>query len=478
MIKKFLTYGIGSIGSALISFMITPFLTRILSTSYYGKGTLFITIISLIFFICNLGLDQGYVRFFYEKKSKQDKSKLFFQCLLISLVALVIIITMLYIYNATFLHFFFGMHSIRLYLCIVFGTFLFLMNRYLTLSLRMQNKAFLFSLVQICNSLFYFISIASLFVLYQIKNFDLIIYAQLISLFCITLFNMFINIHVFRFLNFKKIFCYADIYNLLSYSWPFLFSFIIVWGMQYIDRIFLIKLSDFSQLGIYSASFALIAPLVMFQGVFTTLWAPLGMNLLINHNYKGRLVYKVLFKNMVTFIVVGILVLFSLKSVIPLLLGSKFAESAHIFIWLLFVPLFNLMEPMLSAGISISKKTHWNIWATFVGFIINIISCIFFIPLLGAMGAAIALVLGNVGFISVKLISCMIYYKFRIDYKHLLISIMSLITCFTLASIDKFSTYAWFVFAVLLIYQLFTIIKAKNIKDIKSVVNFMKRTNL
>jgi hypothetical protein len=94
------------------------------------------------------------------------------------------------------------------------------------------------------------------------------------------------------------------------------------------------------------------------------------------------------------------------------------------------------------------------------------------------MGAAIALVLGNVGFISVKLISCMIYYKFRIDYKHLLISIMSLITCFTLASIDKFSTYAWFVFAVLLIYQLFTIIKAKNIKDIKSVVNFMKRTNL
>ena len=474
MFKKIIIYGTGSLGSSLISFMITPFLTRVLSTTDYGKGSLFITIISLLFYICNLGLDQGYVRFFYEEKTNVDRSKLFYQCLSISLIAFAILMIVLFSFNNIFLGFFFGNSSIGLFLCIFLGTLLYLINRYFSLSLRMQNKAIAFSIVQVFNSLLYFISIASLFFIYGFKNYELIIYAQLIGLFCVTVFSGIINIKTLLLFPIKKVFSIREISILLHFSWPFLFSLIIVWGMQYVDRIFLIKLSDFSQLGIYSASFALIAPLVMFQGVFTTLWAPLAMNLLINHSYRARVVYKVFFINMTTIIFIGMLLILSLKDIIPLLLGSKFAESSHIFIWLLFVPFFNLMDPILSAGISLSKKTHWNIWATLLGFIVNIISCIILIPIFGAMGAAIALALGNVFYILIKIISCMMYYKFRINYMRLFLSIFGLALCFSLASSDNYSYYVWIVFGVILIYQLCLFFSKSNIRDIKNVMNFMK----
>lgn len=469
MIKKFLTYGIGSIGSAALSFITVPFITRVLSPDNYGKGALYITIITLLFYISNAGLDVGYMRFFYERKTKKHQINLFYQCLFMVLVlALFISILFLFI-RIPILDFFFQSSSFMLYLAIVYGLVLYILNRFVILSIRIQQKAFLYSLAQILNSISYLMSLLCIFYIFNVFSFKLIIYSQLISLSTVSLFLILLDLdewNIFKYFD-SSVFQKEELKGIFKYSWPFIFSFVTIWGMQYIDRLFLIKYGSFYELGIYSASFTLIAPLVILQSTFSTMWTPIGNKLLLHKPNKAKVIYSFLYQNLMALFFMGILFVFLIRSPLSLLLGENFRQAINIFMWLLFIPFFNLLGQLLNAGIIKTKKTAWNIWASVLGFLTNIISCFIFIPMLGAEGAALALVIGSLAFFLVKMYSNQYLFPYRLKNGFLFLNIILLCILFVISSEKGFELQEYTIISLILMMQVMFILRKENIQKFK-----------
>ncbi|MBK2025263.1 lipopolysaccharide biosynthesis protein [Francisella philomiragia] len=464
MIKKLLTYGIGSVGSAVIGILVVPFLTRILSPAEYGKGTLFITIIYLLFCICNIGLVQGYERFYYDKNYAINKQRLFFQTLSITLSVFCFVSFVMFFFKDLFLKFFFQTNNLQIFYLLILALFFYILNTHFILVLRMKQQALLFSFAQIFNGLIYFGLLVLMLYIYQFKSYLLMIYSQVTMLLFVSIFTGLFNIKNLIKFKFKEVLNTKELKTLLVYSWPFFFSFTITWGMQYIDRIFLIQLSSFTELGIYSASFILIAPLLLFQNAFAILWVPIGMNLIINHSSDGRLIYSVVFKNITSVMFICIATVYCFRDFIPLFLGDSFSQSSGIFIWLLFIPLFTICDQLLNAGIFVSKKTYWSIVASICGFITNILLCLLLIPTFGAEGAAIALVIGNFIYILIKMLSCNLLYKYHIDYIHFFFSLAMFTICLILSDNKILS---WFVIGLFMIYQILKVFNKTNVQYLK-----------
>ena len=80
LFKKFMEYGIGSIITLLLGFISSPIITRLISPEENGKFSMFNTVIDLLLVIIVLGLDQSYVRYYYEE-DENNRGKLLRQCI-------------------------------------------------------------------------------------------------------------------------------------------------------------------------------------------------------------------------------------------------------------------------------------------------------------------------------------------------------------------------------------------------------------
>jgi len=427
----FLKYMIGPVVSAVISLISVPILTRIMQPSEYGKGMMYVTIINLLFCLCNCGTDQAFVRFYYESKTQIEKTKLLYSCLAITLICLILLFFILYFFQQKVIVFFFGEPSISLFYIVFFGTLVFVINRFMLLSIRMQQKAFLYSFCQIFNNFLYFTSLLFLiFITKYICNFKLIIYAQIFSLY-VTFFILLLyerkkwSLYHLHGAFLKK----KQIEKIFYYSWPFIFSFVLIWAFQSIDRIFILKWSNYTELGIYSAAFSLAAPMMLLQTIFTTMWSPIANKNLIENPDHAKKLFCDVFRVMFFILIVSAILVVTSKGIFVCLLGAKYRSAIDVFVWLLFVPLFYLLSEITIAGIIITKKSKWSIHIAAASLLTNLIGCYFLIPHFGAKGAAISLAISYLFLFVTRTIISFSYYTFFVNWLNVVI-ILVLLTVF------------------------------------------------
>ena len=89
ILTGFLEFFYGNFVVLLLGFISLPMFTRILSTEEYGRSSLFLSAVSIIYIFAILGLDQSYIRYFYSEGV--DERKLFSQCLRGPLVLIVVL---------------------------------------------------------------------------------------------------------------------------------------------------------------------------------------------------------------------------------------------------------------------------------------------------------------------------------------------------------------------------------------------------
>lgn len=429
MIKQFFHYSFGTIGAALFSLLTVPFLTRVMLPSEYGKGMLYITLISLLFYLANCGMDQAFVRFFYEKRSFSQRSALLYICVIITLISFSTICIILGFSYHRILKVFFGNASISLYLLICLGGGAFILNRFVLLILRMQERALLYSIGTVLTSLIYFISIYVLYFQVNISSFELIAFSQIISLLVSSTSLIVINLKYWGIKAFNvSMINKQELVEIVIYAWPFIFTFILTWGIQSLDRLLLVHFSDFRQVGIYAAAFSLTAPLVMFQTVFTTLWAPIMNKKLILGAEESKQLFSKIFFVILFLLAIAILILLLSRNAIICLLGASYREAVGVFMWILFMPLFYVLSEITTAGIVKSKKSKWNLVISFVTLLVNVICCTMLIPKLGALGAALSLAISYAVFFVLRTVIAGYYYSFDIPFSSLTLILLLLVT--------------------------------------------------
>ncbi|NLZ75193.1 MAG: hypothetical protein GX914_01670, partial [Erysipelotrichia bacterium] len=171
--------------------------------------------------------------------------------------------------------------------------------------------------------------------------------------------------------------------------------------------------------------FKIVALLAVFQTIFSTSWIPLLFKWYeedINDNNFKRVNTLT-----ITFAIILAFVIIIFRNPVFLILGPKYRNTAGVFVYLLIVPVLNIISVTCTNGMDLNNKTYLSLISTSIGAISNIFLNYLFIPYLGAKGAAIATSISFFAYFTIQyFMSRKLWIKF--DLKHLIINLLFLTT--------------------------------------------------
>ena len=430
LIRKYFSFSLGIWINALISFFTTPIITLLINPSEFGKATMFSTVYSIFVLLVSSGIPSSFMRFFHQV-DERDKPTFLWSCLSFPLLFTSIATIVIILFRNQINSFLVGNEksaaSLILIGTIIAGVF----QTFNQTIIRMRGRGFLYSFIQIFNSLVN----AAFIVLYALlinKDFYAILYAQLFSNIATLTLGIILD-HSYWFpIKINR----NQAIEALKYGYPFIFTGIFWWILTWVDRFVLRLYTNFNEIGLYSAAFKIVSAMNLFTSGFSTLWYPFAYEQYEKNPDNGALFSKVL--DYVAFLTfsLGLLVL-AFKDVIFLLLAKTYRSSANISPFLLLSPIMLMMSIVVARGIDFSKKTYWFIVSNGFAAIFNLIGNFLLIPIFGARGAALST---GLSFIIVFAIESTVSRRlYPVQYNLTKIYVITTLFCIS-AAFNTFST--------------------------------------
>ncbi len=374
-------YMVANIGSKALGFLVIPILTRSVSVEDFANYDLFLIISSFIQVLVTLGIDSGIAILMAE--SKDDNQKLSFYYVSTLLISILLLISLMIIFNIGFL-FFDELFLLKQEFWILIGLYvLFSIITYHTFNfLRWQTKAKQAAFL----NFFTYIggAIIGLVILYFQKEVISYIYGLIIGSFLGSLVALYISreyIKCFRILNNSK----ELLKELFKLSLPFVPNYIGNNLIQMIDRLIILMLFGKYELGLY----AVIMRLAQIpQFIATTITG--GFLPVMYNNYKSENGVKLIrnfFNLYITMIPVLFIIVYFLSDWAVLMFGGKdYILFAHLLPIALVSILFVNGTQGGGFGYSIARKTHLIMYITFFSIFINFLLSFLFGWWIGLIG--------------------------------------------------------------------------------------------
>ena len=448
-LRGFLSFSLGTWFRAIIGFISTPVISYLIVPEEFGRASMFTLVYNVALLFSLLGLDQSFVRYYYEK---QDKSETFWNCLIPSVVFGMGISVIFILFERPLSVVLYGKHYRWIGLLFALSLLTGILQRYNQLSIRMQKKGILFSTLDIISSLGNFGGTV-LFVLTLSGSFYAIVLGQIVGNISALIAGFLADRSSRKFaklnINLLRIF--------LKYGLPFVPSSLLYWLFSSIDRISLRQYSTFTEIGLYSAAFKIVSVMQLLQSGFTTFWIPVAYE-----KYELNNDSKEFFKKANTMVsailfVAGIFVL-GFKDLIFLLFAKSYREASYIAPFLILYPIMYTISETTVLGINFSKKTHWHIVITSLSAIANFLGNTLLVPILGARGAAVSTGLSYILFFILRTVIAKKYYPVDFDLGRIYLCTLLTITVAAAGTFVKnYSFYGILcvlvMLAILLIYR-------------------------
>ncbi|MBJ8104409.1 MULTISPECIES: lipopolysaccharide biosynthesis protein [Bacillus] len=400
LFKKFMEYALGSGIVLVLGFISSPLNTRLFTPEEFGKFSMFLLIANIINAIILFGLDQSFVRYFHEEEA-QNRGRLLYSNLKVPLLACFFVCIATVLFYKQMFYKIFGTYSLQLLILLILNNFFMLLNRFSLLVIRMQQKGKLYSTLQVVQKLSNILLII-LFCLPLNSNFIVLVYAFVISNMLVTLIAIYVEREVWIFpKNESELKTKSS--ELIKFGVPLVFTFLITWLFQSIDRIFIQYFNDYNELGLYAAAFSIIALLNAVQSAFTMFWVPVAYEKYIKDSENIEFFEKM--NQLVTYVMFLVsIMMIMFKDLIVLLLGENFREASVIMPFLVFMPLMFTVSETTVLGISFKKKSKYHVIIALSAAVVNIIGNLLLVPSLGAKGAAISTGIAYIVFFSIRTI--------------------------------------------------------------------------
>ncbi|WP_448820816.1 oligosaccharide flippase family protein [Cetobacterium sp.] len=386
LVKKFISFSIGGYIGIFIGLLTTPVVTRLISPEEYGIFSIYNITLNILMLILMLGLDQGFVRFFYEENTLEERSGLLKKSLKIPLVFFGFLSLIFLFGKDTIVEALFGkLNREYLVIYILVGVLFSIINRFSILVIRMQQKGRLFSLIQVLNQIFNFLFIILLYKYYG-NSYKVLIMSLILTSLLIIIISLVVEKKIW-FSHAKK--SKTTYKKLLEYSYPIVITVIVSWLFQSMDKLFIKYYRNLYELGLYAAAFKIVALLNVIQNGFNTFWVPVSFQK-YEENCENNKFFRTIFDLVslgMLFVAVGILLG---RDILILILGEKFKDAIKIFPSLLMIPLMNTVSEVTVIGINFKKKTKYHLIISLVIVLVNLIGNYKLVPKLGAVGAAIS----------------------------------------------------------------------------------------
>ena len=384
--KIILNYAIGPIGASILGFITLPIITWFYSVEDVGRVSMLQVFTSFIILFFCLGLDQAYVR---EYHSTHNKPLLLKSTLLFGLFLSLISLFVIYIYDTTIISkWLYEIPSAYLSIITILCVIVALISRFLSLVLRMQERALAFSMSQLLPKLlFLLIILASVWFGFSKDTYNLIT-ANVLSIFFVFLIFLW-NTRQDWVVSFRYKIEKEQLHKLFSFGLPLVIGGLASWGLNVMDKLFLRALSSYSELGIYSVAMSIAAVVAILSGIFNTIWAPLVYKWESENSVDISKIDNI--SEVVLAIVYFVIVLSGLFSwIIPYLLPKEYEVIQFLITSCLIGPLFYTLSETTAVGITLTRKTKLSMLASIGAMLINLIGNYTLVPKFGAMGATAA----------------------------------------------------------------------------------------
>lgn len=468
LLKKFTEFGFGSVLTLILGLISTPIITRLVSPDILGVSSLFNTFANLISVLIIVGLDQAFVRFFYEER-EENRAALLYKTIRIPIILNVVISLIVLIFYKPISQFLVETETITVALFLIIQNTFIVLSRFGLLIVRLQQKGKIYSYLQILGQLGYFLGVLLMFYLIG-DQFETIIMGTIISNLLIAIASIVYERKFWK-ASLKK-FDHRQLVvtdtDLLKFGAPLILTLMINWIFISIDKLFIKSYCGNVELGIYTSAFSIISLLNVIQTTFNTFWVPVSYE-----NYKSNPDHKQFFRQIMSIIsVVMIMMAMGIilcKDLLIFFLGEKYRVASFVLPFLVFIPLINTVSETTVVGINFMKKPKYHLYVAIISSIVNIIGNIILVPQLGAVGAAMSTGCSYIVYFIARTIFSEKVYPIQFELRKFYISTTILFLLALYASFNSFSGVYFMISSISILLVL--IIYSKNIIEmIKGLV--------
>lgn len=465
LFKKFMEFGVGSIITLMLGFISSPIITRMVSPEENGKFGMFNTVTNLLLVIGVLGLDQAYVRYYYDEE-EQNRGKLLRNCIKLPIIINIFIGVLIIVFYKSISTYIVEQESFLVTVLLIVNLLLSIISRFALLEIRMKQKAKLYSLLNIIMKIANLLFVIAIFFVYK-NNYMTLIIAIVLTNLLITILAVVIENKEWRNKGSDKL--NTSINEIVKYGVPLVFSMAMTWIFQSIDRIIIKEFSGYEQVGLYNGAMTIIALLNSVQATFTTFWTPVAFE-----KYSKNKNDKVFFQKINSIVTVAMMIvaigLISCKDIIVLLLGPKYREAVFIFPYLVFMPIMYTISETTVIGINFEKQPKKHIYVAAISAFVNLVGNLILVPKFGATGAAISTGLAYVIFFMLRTyFSNKLYY---VNYNLVKFGVAT-ISVYVLAAYSSFNKFDIVIALLVLINLSIIIIMYKDV--FLDLINIVKR---
>jgi O-antigen/teichoic acid export membrane protein len=427
--KETAVYGISTILSRFLNFLLVPFYTNVFTQAEYGIVTNVFAYIALLNIIYLYGMDSAYLRYAASKDGTDEKitfstsyNSIFLTSLFFSLFFLIFIQPISEIFTLEN-----GQSSIVYY---TMGVLFFDSIALVPFArLRLQNKAFKFAFIKSIN-----IIVNLILNVVLILKFKMGIEAVFLSAFAASVLTWIILIPDI----FKNLYLGSDrnlLLKLLKFGIPFVPAGLASMVTRVIDRPVMLALTDASTVGVYQANYKLGIFMMLFVSMFQYAWQPF----FLKNAYRDDA--KILFGKVLTYFTLAASFIFIVLSLFvedlvritifgKYIIGKDFWGGLYVVPIILMAYLFNGLYVNFLAGIQIEKKTKYMPVVTGLGAVINVTANLILIPYWGMLGAAYATLLS---FFTMTIATYFIsqrYYRIEYEFNKIILIAIALILAY------------------------------------------------
>lgn len=466
ILKSFLDYFYGNFVVLLLGFISLPLITRVMSADEYGRTAMFQSAVSVIYIFAILGLDQGYIRYFY--KEGISRKRLFLQCLFPPLI-LIAALSLVYVTFAnSFNMFLFERHSEDVTALVIAYVITSVFERFVFLNIRMDQRGKLYSNLNILSKVLY-ISFIVMFTFVLGDDFRVVLYALTLPLIIVTVMLL---VRFFYINRAERVSIKSqkdgDITEkeLLKYSIPFIPMLLMEWLLSSMDRWSIRIFNDFTETGIYSAAMQIMTIILTVKITFVAFWSPIAMEKYENESEENCKVFFADMFDKVQFLCMCLAIgLTMCRGIIVLILGPKYREAIKIIPFLTLMPVLSILFEMTGQGVKFVKKIKYFNYASFAAIICNLVGNSILVPMYKGVGAALATGITYIVYFAIGTYFAGKCYPVKYDLKRLVITMIMYLAYASFATLTDNQLVSALVGIIVFIINLLI-----NLKTVKSLI--------
>lgn len=386
--KDTLIYGIGGWSSRLISMLLIPLFTRVLTVEEYGYIALITTTTSLLSNLLNLGMGSAFFKFYNHTFADDEKSKSrLFSTIFLVYCAVVLV---LLVCPSFFISDYFasliaksGGLGFSVFLALIALSFDILSN-FVLLRVRAEGRSKYYSFVLVSSLLVRMLS-SLLFVLFLGMGIVGVFWSLLVAaVFQLLLMTRFI---------YKRLAFVIDgalLKKVFALCLPLTITPLFIWILNVSDRYILNWYLGPDSVGQYSLAYNLGAAInVLIVGPFMLAWTKIRWD--VQKKEAAGYILARIFNYLIWLLLfVALFIATFAREIIVLLAGQKYLVAAPLVGWVVFAYVFYAAYQYISFGMIAVGKTRYYPLIFLIAVISNLAVNFVFVPRFGMVSAAIA----------------------------------------------------------------------------------------